>query len=143
MKQVWPPGVNKSDDNGSTQIESCGTWPGGGNSSSMASDMASRQWRLGTVAGDAAVAGATSDLEGHGRWPVLLAPPVMQPSTSLPAGAPVPAPLFNGLRVRMGISSGVLPPDMQAEGSDIMHRAKEVSDAGAGRQVDEGAGRGG
>ena len=49
--------------------------------------------------------------------------------------APAGHTLFNGLRVRMGISSGVLLLDAQTQGSDILVLAKEVSDAASGGQV--------
>ena len=50
-------------------------------------------------------------------------------------------PLFNGLCVRMGISTGMLLPGEHALGSQIMSQAKEVSDAGAGGQVGRAGGQ--
>ena len=50
-------------------------------------------------------------------------------------------PLFHGLCVRMGISTGMLLPGEHALGSQIMSQAKEVSDAGAGGQVGRAGGQ--
>eukprot|EP00798_Chlamydomonas_sp_ICE-L_P013866 gene13866-19791_t len=46
-----------------------------------------------------------------------------------------PAPLFCGLRVRMGVATGQLSRNTQIRGCAVMEKCKVVSDAGAGGQV--------
>jgi hypothetical protein len=43
--------------------------------------------------------------------------------------------LFNGLRVRMGVATGTLPPGVSLRASAILQQAKLVSDAASGGQV--------
>ncbi|GIL91787.1 hypothetical protein Vretifemale_19327, partial [Volvox reticuliferus] len=43
--------------------------------------------------------------------------------------------LFNGLRVRMGIATGTLPPGCSSKGSAVMDMAKMVSDMASGGQI--------
>ena len=81
---------------------------------------------------------ATSSMASRQMQGPMQAPPIMSPSNTVAASTPEPPLLFNGLRVRMGISGGVLPAGAKTQGSDILNRAKEVSDAGAGGQVGTG-----
>ncbi|KXZ47811.1 hypothetical protein GPECTOR_32g423 [Gonium pectorale] len=43
--------------------------------------------------------------------------------------------LFNGMRVRMGIATGLLPPGQMSKGSAVLDLAKMVSDAANGGQI--------
>ena len=56
-------------------------------------------------------------------------------SSPMAAGVSLAPVLFNGPAVRMGVSTGKLPDGAGALGSEVMNRAKDVSDAGSGGQV--------
>ena len=140
-----------------SRVASCSSAPcRGGSSGSISAEGTSEVFSAlhsgaGTDAGAGAGASSSYIMAMEVQRPKT-ATPVTWPSNPLPAHAhtpaasantPDPSLLFNGLRVRMGMSSGVLPAGTKALGSDILNRAKEVSDAGAGGQVGTGVGGGG
>ena len=135
MKEAWPPGLEGSGG-------SCSSGPAvGGGSVSTGGRLPSETLQVltaGVTAGPAAGPGMSA-MAGQVQSPPQ-ALPIIRHSNLLPANAPEPPLLFNGLRVRMGMSSGVLPSGTTVQGSDVLNRAKEVSDAGAGGQVGKGRG---
>ncbi|GLI65643.1 hypothetical protein VaNZ11_009242 [Volvox africanus] len=73
-----------------------------------------------------------SSLHGLGPEASTLMTPSAMMGTSSQKGQSL---LFNGLRVRMGVATGALPPGSSSKGSAVMDLAKMVSDMANGGQI--------